>query len=257
MTYTTAWHTDIGIQKETNQDSILLMQAHTGVGQVLLGVLCDGMGGLEKGEVASGNLVDRFRKWFCNELPVILEQADFSQALSKSWASLIREENRRIAAYGALYHVSLGTTVTAVLLVGKSYYILNVGDCRVYLISNRIFQLTKDQTLVQNEIDAGRLTLEQAMVDPRRNVLLQCVGASSQVHPDFLAGTLQDGNRLLLCCDGFRHQISPEEIYLALNSQAAPSQPEMKQALQYLVNLNKTRNEVDNITAILIEAHFG
>ena len=255
MAYITAWHTDIGIQKKTNQDSLLLMQAQTGAGDVLLGVLCDGMGGLEKGEVASGNLVSRFRDWFYTQLSGLLQQPEFSLSLSESWNRLIQEENRRIAAYGALHSVSLGTTVTAVLLVGRAYYILNVGDCRVYQLSDTIYQLTKDQTWVQNELDAGRLTLEQALTDPRQNVLLQCVGASSQVHPDFLAGTLQEQDRLLLCCDGFRHQVSPGEIYRGLNQQAAPTRQEMEQGLRYLVDLNKQRNEVDNITAILIEVH--
>ena len=66
---------------------------------------------------------------------------------------------------------------------------------------------------------------------------------------------LQEQDRLLLCCDGFRHQVSPEEIYRGLNQQAAPTRQEMEQGLRYLVDLNKQRNEVDNITAILIEVH--
>ncbi len=252
MKYVTAWCTDIGIKKETNQDSALLMQAESAKGTVLFAVICDGMGGLAKGEVASASLVKRFRKWFVNELPGLLFSMQFSTALHQSWNRIIQEQNQRIADYGRQLHVSLGTTVTAVLFVDDIYYIINVGDSRVYLLSDQTYQLTHDQTFVQKEMDAGRMTVEQAAGDPRSSVLLQCVGASDVVVPDFFVGELQSNTCFLLCCDGFRHQISPQEMYQRLSSNAAGTQQEMQQGLQYLVELNKSRQELDNITAILI-----
>ena len=248
--YITAWCTDIGIQKETNQDSALLMQAETVVGSVLLAVLCDGMGGLAKGEVASAAVIRAFREWFRQELPGMLGDTDFPQILSQSWNRVIHHMNVQIADYGSSAHIGLGTTVTAMLIVEDQYYIANVGDGRVYLLEDQIFQLTHDQTFVQKEIDAGRMTFEQATQDARRSVLLQCVGASPVVNPDYLSGRITRGQKYLLCCDGFRHVISPQEIYETL--QGTMSQEEMESGIRYLIELNKQRQEMDNITALMI-----
>lgn len=252
MRYITAWYTDTGIQKETNQDSVLLMQADSSYGSLLLAAICDGMGGLAKGEVASACLAERLQVWFTEELPVLLEEKNFSEALSHSWNDLIQKENHRISSYGKQYRVSLGTTLAAILCVGDTYYIINIGDSRVYLLSDKIYLLTRDQTLVQKKIDEGLLTLEQAARDPERSVLLQCVGASKVVVPDFFTGELQKGTRYLLCSDGFRHEISPQEMYEVLYAGTSPDQQQMEYGLRQLVELNKSRQETDNITALLI-----
>ncbi|MBQ8646524.1 MAG: serine/threonine-protein phosphatase, partial [Oscillospiraceae bacterium] len=160
--------------------------------------------------------------------------------------------NHKIGSYGKMIRTSLGTTVLAVLVVGQTYYILNVGDTRAYLLADQLYQLTHDQTFIQMQIDQGLMTLQQAENDPRRSVLLQCVGASPSVKPDFFTGTLQPGQRLLLCSDGFRHVISPAEIYAALAAHAAPDRQRMTAGLQQLVELNKARMETDNITVLLI-----
>ena len=85
MNFLTAVHTDVGIRKKTNQDSILLETAATDYGQVLLGVICDGMGGLAKGEVASAILVKAFSSWFHREFPQILYSGIEANAVRKSW----------------------------------------------------------------------------------------------------------------------------------------------------------------------------
>lgn len=252
MAYITAWHTDIGIQKDTNQDSALLLQADSLKGPILLAAICDGMGGLAKGEVASASITERLKRWFKEELPILLKEEEFPTALSHSWEHLIQEENYKISAYGRQFGWNLGTTIAAILFVENTYYIINVGDSRVYLLADQLYQVTHDQTLVQKEIDEGRLTLEEAAQDARLSVLLQCVGASKMVTPDFFTGELKPGTRYLLCCDGFCHQIAPNEIYERLCPAAVPKQEQMQQGLEELVELAKSRQETDNITAILI-----
>lgn len=252
VAYMTAWYTDVGIRKKTNQDSVLLMQADSAYGSVLLAVICDGMGGLDKGEVASASMVERLKVWFTEELPTFLGMQEFPELLSDSWNLLIQKENQKIASYGKTMGGKLGTTLVAILFVGSTYYIINVGDSRVYLLSDRIYLLTHDHTVVQKEIDEGKITLEQAVNDPRRSVLLQCVGASKELIPDFFTGELEKGTRYLLCSDGFRHKISPREMYEVLFEKSAPEYQQMEQGLKSLVELNKSRNETDNITAILI-----
>lgn len=255
MNYLTASHTDIGIKKSTNQDSLLVQQAQTDYGPVLLAVLCDGMGGLQKGELASASLVRDFSAWFHRELPALLQDGLQQEALRESWDRLIQQSNIKIASYGAKANISLGTTCVALLLVGSLYYILNVGDSRVYLISDNVYQLTKDQTYVQREIDAQRMTYEQSLVDPQRSVLLQCIGASSIVEPAYYVGNVQPNQCYLLCCDGFRHVVDPSEFFRYLGPQVAVNREIMRKNLEYLTELNKQRQETDNITAALVKTY--
>lgn len=252
MKFLTAAHTDVGLKKKTNQDSALIMQAQTDAGPVLLAALCDGMGGLAKGEVASAAMVHSLANWFQQDLPVLLAEGFSAQKLSEDWNRLVQTTARRISDYGAGIHVDMGTTAAVFLVVKDEYYIMNVGDSRVYAVTDQLYQLTKDQTYVQREIDLGHLTPEQAAVDPQRSVLLQCIGASDVITPDFFSGKLGPGQMYLLCCDGFRHVVQPQEIYQAVNPRAAATEDAMKKALVALTELNKSRREEDNITAILI-----
>lgn len=253
MNFLTAVHTDIGITKKTNQDSALIMQAETGIGNVLLAVVCDGMGGLAKGEVASSAVIRVFSRWFEEELPYILALEDPKDRIFSSWEKIAFSCNDKIAKYGKSFNVSMGTTVVAMLFAGGRYYIMNIGDSRAYCISDRVNQLTKDQTFIQREMDMGRMTYEEAMNSPQRNVLLQCVGASSFIDPDFLSGEFSANQVFLLCSDGFRHVISEEEIYGSFNSNALPDENTMKQNAFGMTELVKSRHERDNITAVLVK----
>ena len=254
MAYITAWSTDTGICKKTNQDSALVMQAESFRGDVLMAAVCDGVGGLAKGELASAYVAEQLQNWFTDELEVLLEEEDMQMALYHSWNRLIDQTNKEISGYAKKMGTHLGTTATVLLLVENTYFIMNIGDSRIYILTDQMYQLTHDQTLVQKEIDAGRLSLEDAMKDDRRSVLLQCIGASPTVIPDFFVGTIPSGSRYLLCSDGFRHEISPEEIYGKLSSTGAQGYEQMKKGLNELIELNKSRQETDNITAVLIQA---
>lgn len=252
MNFLTAAHTDVGLKKKTNQDSVLVLQAQTDVGQVLLAAICDGMGGLAKGEVASAAMVRALDAWFRGRLPALLSTDLTTDILCLEWNQLVQNTASRIADYGASLRADLGTTAAAFLAVGNTYYIMNVGDSRVYLINDGLFQITKDQTFVQQEVDQGRMTPEQAAVDPQRNVLLQCIGASRIVQPDFFSGTICEGQVYLLCCDGFRHVLHPNEIWQALHPSVLNSSDDIQAALVHLTELNKARREEDNISAIAI-----
>ncbi len=149
MNYLTAVHTDVGIKKATNQDSLFLETAATDYGRVVLAVICDGMGGLAKGEVASAVLVRDFADWFHRVFPGLLYGGLTPETVKESWERLILDTNQKITEYGLNLHVSLGTTVTALLLVDGTYFIINVGDSRAYLLDGGMNQLTVDQTFVQ------------------------------------------------------------------------------------------------------------
>ena len=106
---------------------------------------------------------------------------------------------------------------------------------------------------MQREVDLGRITAEDAGKDPRRNILLQCIGASQTINPQYVTGKVESGTLFLLCSDGFRHVVTPEELQQSLSAEFK-SEQEMKNRLRFLTELNKSRQETDNISAALIRA---
>lgn len=251
MHFIVAADTDIGISKTTNQDSVCIKTAMTQYGRVGLALICDGMGGLAKGELASATVIRSFSSWFERELPDALEQWNwekFSAAIDRR----LRELNQKILSYGARNHVQLGTTVTGMLMIKDQFMQFHIGDTRIYKITDKLEQLTKDHTFIRRELDRGTMTPEQAKRDPRRNVLLQCVGASKNIDPEIKYGTLENGVNYLLCSDGFRHVITEEELQRCLNPKEVCTQEKMQKQLRMLIEGIKKRNEKDNISAILI-----
>ena len=138
MSYLTAVHTEPGLVKKINQDSLCVMEARTGVGEILMAVICDGMGGLAKGEVASASVAQALSEWFVKELPTQITNDNFWQEIKLRWQQLLLDENQKISRYGKARGVQLGTTATAILLLNdEKYLIAHVGDSRVYCLDNQ------------------------------------------------------------------------------------------------------------------------
>ncbi len=254
MRVMTAYHTDVGIHKPINEDSLCIQVAETAIGEVVFAIVCDGMGGLQKGELASSNVTRAFKEWFEADFPGLIDEPGMREMIFEQWASIIKTQNEVITKYGALNRIILGTTATVFLLIGTDQFlIVHVGDSRVYCINDSIYRLTEDQTVVNEEIKKGNLTPEEAERDSRRNVLLQCVGATPDVAPAFLSGKVNPGDLYLLCTDGFRHEISADEIACELNPREIPDESALKRVLEKLVRLNMERGERDNITALAIK----
>ncbi len=253
MRYIATADTDIGISKDTNQDSMLIKHASTDVGEVLLAVVCDGMGGLAKGELASATVIRAFSKWFDEDLPFELENADM-QVIGAKWSLLLKELNVQILEFSNANKIDgVGTTFSGILFIGNQYVIGHVGDTRIYHISSSLSQLTTDQTFVAREISRGTMTLEQAKTDKRRNLLLQCIGASKVVEPQVIYGKAEKG-AYMLCSDGFRHEITEAEMYESLNPINLMNKDAMHNNAKYLIEQVKSRGEKDNISVLLIKA---
>lgn len=252
MKYLLAAATDVGLRKETNQDSVLIKRALCDEKQIVFAVVCDGMGGLEKGELASASLVKAFSKWFEQELPIIFSSQNREAQLLNSWDHLIKEMNYKIGIYGIDKKIRLGSTLTAILFLSEEYYIAHVGDSRVYELHEYTIQLTKDQTLVQREVDEGILTLEEAEKDMRRSILLQCVGSTDEVIPVYLKGKTEKDAVYVLCSDGFCHMIDENEIYHNLKPEIMQEEKDMESNIRKLIQMIKERGEQDNISAIAI-----
>lgn len=254
MRFLSVAHTDVGISKKINQDAFCLKIAKTPTSNIAFAVMCDGMGGLNNGEYASALVVNAFSNWFEKELPSIADKNLYMNSVTERWKEIVLDQGQKILEYGQSRNISLGTTLTVLLIVNDKYANIHVGDSRLYKITNAMHQLTKDQTVAAHEIEQQRMTVAEAKTDRRSNILLQCVGASKVIEPDVQIGTLAENDAFMLCSDGFRHQVSDEEMYGVLAPQLLTSEKVMKKSLVDLVELNKARNEKDNITAILIKA---
>jgi len=252
MSFLCAYHTDAGIKKKTNQDSLYVAEASTAIGPVFFALVCDGMGGLSEGELASSEVCKAFAKWFREELPFLIIQELTAENLETSWVAQLENTNENLLDYSSCKHLSLGTTAVALLLTNTHYYAISIGDSRLYQINDALYQITKDQTVVQNEVDLGLLSKEQAEQDSRRNVLLQCIGVKNRIEPEFYWGSYSHKTVFLLCTDGYRHVVTPQEFYENLNPTKMLTEEQMLSNLTLLLNLNKKRNETDNITALTV-----
>ncbi len=252
MNYIISANTDVGIVKNTNQDSLSVKVINTSQGKMAFAILCDGMGGLEKGEVASASVIRAFDQWIYNELPQLCNAELNADVIRIHWEKILINQNSVIKTYGAKQGVKLGTTAVIMLLTDTQYFIMNVGDSRAYEITDVLKQLTNDQTFVAREVARGNMTPEQAEVDARRSVLLQCIGASEEVFPDFLVGDTVRNAVYMLCSDGFRHEITPAEIFTKFQPGVLLNDMTMNQHTLELIELNKQRNERDNISVVLV-----
>lgn len=253
MNYIAGSVTDVGIKRKSNQDSFCYELAEYQGEKIAYMVMCDGMGGFSKGELASAEVLMTFARWFQKRIPEILKVGFSAEALREEWYSLAESENRRVSEYASVKKLKMGTTLTAALFLGEQYYIIHVGDCRLYEIrESEVIQLTHDHTVTQREIDDGFLSPEDAENDSRQHILLQCLGAGRDIAPDFVVGTIRPGASYLMCSDGFRHKFSKEEMLEHLNAADNPSKKKIEKNLRQSIDWIKDRGETDNITAGLL-----
>ena len=255
MDFLISANTDIGIKKDTNQDGLSVKTIGTPNGKIVFAILCDGMGGLAKGEVASTSVITAFNNWVSNSLPDLCRKGINDAEIRSQWESIILTQNNKIQAYGEKSGIKLGTTAVVMLLTESRYYIMNIGDSRAYEIFDTVHQITEDQTFIHREIKLGRMTPEEAKTDPRRNVLLQCVGASEDIYPDMFFGDTKKNAVYMLCSDGFRHLITDDEIYQKFQPSTLNDTNGMDKNSKELIELNKQRKETDNISVLLVRTY--
>jgi protein phosphatase len=236
--FTCAARTDIGIVRSGNEDNYLML-ADRGVF-----IVADGMGGHAAGEVASEMAV----RITSHQIGTLRGLSD-DQAGERVSAA-IRAANDAIFERTLAEHDKrgMGTTATVLVLMPRRYLIGQVGDSRAYLLRRGEFQqLTKDHSYVQEQVDAGLLTPEQARVHPYSNVITRCVGASMDVVPDIYFGTLEAGDVLLLASDGLTGMLEDEQLTRILTADGGP-----QAWVDRMVTEANRRGGLDNITAIVI-----
>ena len=228
-----AVRSDIGHVREGNEDS-----AYAGTRLV---AVADGMGGHAAGEVASSTVIQTLAT--LDEDPA---GGDLLDALSRA---VIQANStlRALSAQDSRYD-GMGTTITALLSAGGRLGLIHVGDSRAYLFRDgRLEQLTHDHTLVQDLVDVGRITAEQAKSHPQRSLLTRALDGRDSVHPDVSVREARLGDRHLLCTDGLSSVVSDETIADALRL------PDPQAAADRLVELALRGGGPDNVTVVVAD----
>ena len=236
--------TDIGMKRSTNQDSFSYGQLDGGA--VTWAVVCDGMGGMAAGNIASATAVEVISGSFENNLS------------PKSNASVVRNllKSSIESANARVYNLALekegyrgmGTTVVAVVIIKGVAYIAHAGDSRAYFYSNnQLTQITTDHSVVQTLIEKGQLTEEEAKNHPNKNVITRALGVASYIDIDFEEIEVSQGDSLLLCTDGLTNCIDDELIKLA------SSDNDFATLAERLVELANQNGGYDNITAVAVK----
>jgi len=208
-------------------------------------MVADGMGGHAAGEVASEMAVQIVARSLLQLESVV--QTDAAERTAQS----LRDANRAI--YDRMLAESdkqgMGTTASVLVLSDDRYLIGQIGDSRIYMLRDgALQQITKDHSYVQEQVDAGLLTPEQARYHPYSNVITRCVGASEQVEPDLYAGEVKPGDVFLVASDGLTGMVDDRRLQQILLARSGPGR-----IVDSLIAEANGRGGLDNITAIVVQ----
>ena len=236
-----AARTDVGMIRSGNEDNFTVDSTPARG----IFIVADGMGGHAAGEVASEMAVHIVQTELSNVRD--LDGEDVVQLV----ANALKHANHAIheRTLTEVDKQGMGTTASVLVLAGSRYLIGQVGDSRVYLLrAGKFDQLTKDHSYVQEQVDAGYLTPEQARYHPYSNVITRCVGASGEVEPDTYAGEVRAGDVFLVASDGLTGMVDDRRIQQLLSSRASPAR-----MVDALIAEANGRGGLDNITAIVVQ----
>lgn len=236
--------TDKGMVRAENQDCYQLEIMNDG--RRAIAVLCDGMGGAQAGSVASSIAAESFMA----HIKACFASGDAEEGALKSIAqeacdyANIRVYDRSFAKFDC---IGMGTTLVGALIQGETGVVVNVGDSRAYRISDgSITQITRDHSLVEELVQCGAITREEAKTHPNRNVITRALGSEQRVQCDLFGISFRDGDQILLCSDGLSNLVSEEEM-LAASAQAPECMTEN------LLQMALERGASDNVTVVVLQ----
>ncbi len=234
---------DIGAVRKQNQDAYYVSPADR---RCPFAVVCDGMGGARAGNVASSIAVESFVATVQEGLDA--EQPDDVEALLRRAV----ERANELVCYRAAVDEScrgMGTTLVAAVAEPETVRLVNVGDSRAYVVSPQgIRQLTRDHSVVEDLVERGKITHEEARLHPQKNLITRALGTEAQVVVDSYAIHRQEGTFILLCSDGLSNVVTDQELLFEL-IHGGPA----AEGCQRLLHLALSRGAPDNVTAVLIQ----
>ncbi len=232
--------TDIGQKRQLNQDFIY--RSETPVGNLPnVFIVADGMGGHNAGDYASRLAVETV----VEEISTSFEKNPvkiLNNAIERA-NEMLRKRAREDRALSGM-----GTTIVAATCIGKYLEVANVGDSRLYVISDEIRQITQDHSLVEEMVRMGGLDKETARNHPDKNIITRAVGARRDVEVDFFDVELQTGDMVLLCSDGLTNMVDDEMICLILKGDG-----NLEDRVEELTRTANQNGGKDNISVIVIE----
>ena len=232
--------TDVGKIRQVNQDYIFTSENPVGKLPNLF-IVADGMGGHNAGDFASRytveTVVDAIKNSDETETIAIIRGA-----IEETNRKLIEKANEDVRLSG------MGTTIVLCTIDGDEACVANVGDSRLYLLGDKITQITKDHSLVEEMVRMGELEPESARVHPNKNIITRAIGAVDEVAVDFFTLQLQKNNRILLCSDGLTNMVEDNEIQMIVDRQG-----DLVDGVQQLIACANNNGGKDNIAVILIE----
>jgi len=240
MRYASA--TDTGTVRKNNED----FRAVLNVGHDTVFVIADGMGGHAVGELASRTAVE----YVLSALPRELETAKNKKEIEDVLHLIIEKANVRVylESLDNKEFQGMGTTLTIAVLRDWRLYVSHIGDCRVYLMhGSTLDRLTVDHTLVQELVDSGSITEEEAMTHPKRHVLLKSLGVNEYMSPDTYSFDISEGDLILMCTDGLYGYVEETEIRTILRRHK-----DLDACAGQLVGAANRMGGKDNVTVILI-----
>lgn len=200
--------TDVGSVRPNNQDSYAAGELP---GSVAWAVVCDGMGGASGGNVASSKAVKIISERITSSYKAGMGFNSIKNILTSAIAAAnieVFDESRTDEALAGM-----GTTVVAAMIADGSVYVAHAGDSRAYILSNgNLNQLTKDHSFVQEMVDIGRMTADEAKDDPRKNIITRALGVQDELRVDFCEEFLENDDVVLICTDGLTNYVSIDEI---------------------------------------------
>ncbi|MEG1720234.1 MAG: Stp1/IreP family PP2C-type Ser/Thr phosphatase [Pseudoflavonifractor sp.] len=233
--------TDKGAVRGQNQDSYYLDIPDA---QFAVAVVCDGMGGAKAGNVASTLAVDSFVEALRTRdaAPDTVPDRVLSEAAELANAAVFHRAGTDPDCFG------MGTTMVAVLLDDGEAHVLNIGDSRVYFIGeDGIQKITRDHSVVEDLVERGEITAEEARLHPQKNLITRALGSEEHLRADLYQQQLVSGSYLLLCSDGLSNVVTDQEIlYETLHG----GEPES--CCTRLLQIAMSRGAPDNVTVVLL-----
>lgn len=251
--------TDIGKVRSTNQDSFSV-KAYSE--NLLVAIVCDGMGGVQGGNVASETAVEYFFKSLESKNIINLDDGEKipTKAATAALGQAVVEANTAVyeKSLSSKEYAGMGTTLTACIVVGNRLIVANVGDSRLYVDANKkLTQITQDHSYVQFLVDVGDITPEEAKTHPYRNRITRAIGIQPDVECDIFTMELDKNQnpKILICSDGLCGQVDDTVMHKAINAARKRGEDDEARLDRVCSNLIKKALDnggPDNITAILI-----
>ena len=232
--------TDIGLVRESNQDAFSFGSFDDGNCWT---VVCDGMGGVSGGQVASAICVEMvseaIKRGYRNKMTVSSAKNLLTTAINAANSAVFKKSQEDFEVRG------MGTTVVAVIVLGNLAVVAHVGDSRAYLLNDEIKPITKDHSFVQLLIDTGKITEEEAKVHPDRNVITRAVGIEHVVDVETDIVDINNNDKLLICTDGLNGYVSDADILKTVNEYGDSS-------TEKLVETANNAGGRDNVTVVML-----